>query len=72
MLQVWFDKLLAMDKTPEEMVIRSDYMWFVLLMLQIKRICEPFNKLPPPHLLPLKKFVVTGFRIMGVVLLFVC
>ncbi|VEN47202.1 unnamed protein product [Callosobruchus maculatus] len=57
MLQVWFDKLMAMDKTPEEMVIRSDYMWFVLLMLQSKRIWEPFNKLPPPQLLPLKKFV---------------
>lgn len=58
MIQTWFDKLIDMDKTTEQMVIRSDYMWFILLMLQSKKIREPFNKLPPPQLVPLKKFVV--------------
>ncbi|KAJ8919143.1 hypothetical protein NQ315_012128 [Exocentrus adspersus] len=57
MIQTWFDKLMEMDKTTEEMVIRSDYMWFILLMLQSKKIREPFNKLPPAQLVPLKKFV---------------
>ncbi|XP_018562406.1 uncharacterized protein LOC108904369 [Anoplophora glabripennis] len=57
MIQTWFDKLIDMDKTTEQMVIRSDYMWFILLMLQSKKIREPFNKLPPPQLVPLKKFV---------------
>ncbi|KAH1022361.1 hypothetical protein HUJ04_011776 [Dendroctonus ponderosae] len=57
MIQLWFNKLEHMDKTMEQMVIRSDYMWFILLMLQSRRIREPFNQLPPRHVVPLRKFV---------------
>lgn len=58
MIQLWFDKLQQMNKTLDQIVIRSDYMWFILLMLQNRRIREPFTKLPPQHVVPLKKFVV--------------
>lgn len=60
MIQLWFDKLSHMDKTVEQMVIRSDYMWFILLMLQSRRIREPFTQLPPHHVGPLRKFVVSS------------
>ncbi|CAH1175888.1 unnamed protein product [Phaedon cochleariae] len=57
LIELWFDKLLEMDKTVDQMIIRSDYMWFILLMLQSKKVKEPFTRLPPSNLLPLKKFV---------------
>ena len=57
MMQVWIDKLLSMDKSTDQMLMRSDYMWFLLLMMQSKRIREPFTKLPPTELPPLKKIV---------------
>ncbi|KAH1022380.1 hypothetical protein HUJ04_011793 [Dendroctonus ponderosae] len=38
MIQLWFDELEHMDKTIDQMVIRSDYMWFILMMLQSRRI----------------------------------
>ncbi|XP_023013753.1 uncharacterized protein [Leptinotarsa decemlineata] len=57
MIELWFDKLLEMDKNIDQMVIRSDYMWFILLMLQNRRVREPFCRLPPANLAPLKKFV---------------
>lgn len=64
-LQLWFDKLLEMNKTREQMIIRSDYMWFLLLMLQGKRIREPFSKLPPLKLPPLKHFVVSNLILVS-------
>ncbi|XP_030757458.1 uncharacterized protein LOC115883262 [Sitophilus oryzae] len=57
MIQLWFDKLINMDRNVEQMIIRSDYMWFILLMLQGRKLRDPFTKLPPIHLPPLKKFV---------------
>ncbi|CAG9859300.1 unnamed protein product [Phyllotreta striolata] len=57
LISIWFDKLMDMDKSVEEIIIRSDYMWFILLMMQSKRIREPFNRLPPTNVQPLKKFV---------------
>lgn len=59
MIELWFDKLAEMDKTTDQVVIRSDYMWFILLMLQNKKVREPFTKLPPHNLVPLKRFVVS-------------
>ncbi|XP_057666881.1 uncharacterized protein LOC130900358 [Diorhabda carinulata] len=56
-ISIWLDKLYDMDKNVEEMLIRSDYMWFILLMIQGKKILNPFTKLPPTTLVPLKKFV---------------
>ncbi|XP_050312279.1 uncharacterized protein LOC126747585 [Anthonomus grandis grandis] len=56
-IQLWFDKLNHMDKTCDQMVIRSDYMWFILLMLQNRKVREPFDQLPPPQVPPLKNFV---------------
>ncbi|KAJ8977726.1 hypothetical protein NQ317_019400 [Molorchus minor] len=57
MIGLWIDKLLDMDKTMEQMVIRSDYMWFILA----RKSREPFSKLPPAELVPLKKFVELKF-----------
>ncbi|KAL1490769.1 hypothetical protein ABEB36_013413 [Hypothenemus hampei] len=57
MIQLWFDKLEHMNKTLEEIIIRSDYMWFILLMLQNRKIKDPFTQLPPHQVLPLKKFI---------------
>ncbi|XP_072397724.1 uncharacterized protein [Diabrotica undecimpunctata] len=57
MISIWFDKLLEMNKNMEEMLIRSDYMWFILLMMQSRKIRDPFITLPPTNLVPLKKFV---------------
>ncbi|KAF7285165.1 uncharacterized protein LOC143191280 [Rhynchophorus ferrugineus] len=57
MIQLWLDKLEFMNKNLEQMITRSDYMWFILLMLQNRRVREPFSKLPPAHIPALKKFV---------------
>ncbi|CAH1114252.1 unnamed protein product [Psylliodes chrysocephalus] len=57
LISIWFDKLLEMNKSVEEMIIRSDYMWFILLMMQSRKIREPFTRLPPTNMQPLKKFV---------------
>ncbi|XP_017774200.1 PREDICTED: uncharacterized protein LOC108560970 [Nicrophorus vespilloides] len=54
-LQLWLDKLHEMDENSDEMSIRNEYMWFLLLQLQNKRIIQPFNKSPPNlKLKPLK------------------
>ncbi|KAB0802060.1 hypothetical protein PPYR_04246 [Photinus pyralis] len=53
----WLDKLHDMDKTMEEMAVRNDYMWFLLLMLQSKKVTEPFSNIPPPELKPLRKIL---------------
>ncbi|KAF5295132.1 hypothetical protein FQA39_LY13283 [Lamprigera yunnana] len=52
-IRMWLDKLHEMDNTPEEMTIRNDYMWFLLLMLQSKKVTDPFNNAPPHELSPL-------------------
>ncbi|XP_060525058.1 uncharacterized protein LOC132701277 [Cylas formicarius] len=57
MVQVWCDKLDKMGDSVEEAAIRSDYMWFLLAMLRCGRVCEPFRKLPPSRLPPLKQFI---------------
>ncbi|KAF2881076.1 hypothetical protein ILUMI_25097 [Ignelater luminosus] len=42
----WLYKLHEINGPPEQMSIRNDYMWFMLLMLQSKRITEPFKNEP--------------------------
>ncbi|KAI4457433.1 hypothetical protein MML48_7g00003693 [Holotrichia oblita] len=46
-VRVWFNKLHVMDRSAEDMKRRNEYMWFLLLMLQNKRLQPPFNKGPP-------------------------
>ena len=48
-----------MDNEPEEMVVRNDYMWFLLLVLQSQKITMPFDRLPPAgKLRPLQQILV--------------
>ncbi|CAH0553115.1 unnamed protein product [Brassicogethes aeneus] len=64
MLQLWIDKLTETNSSLEKIVIRNDYMWFILLMLQKKKIRKPFNQLPPSEILPLNEVIVpTGINI---------
>lgn len=57
-IRVWLDKLHDIDGSPEEMNNRNEYMWFLLLMLQNKKITIPFNKMPPTHSLrPLREIL---------------
>ncbi|KAJ8977737.1 hypothetical protein NQ317_019412 [Molorchus minor] len=51
-LRLWFDKLLTLGKTQVQKEIRNDFMWFILLMLQCKKIREPFNSIPPADVPP--------------------
>ncbi|XP_069703383.1 uncharacterized protein [Periplaneta americana] len=46
-VNLWLEKLDKMNSCPEEMTIRNDYIWFLLLMMQNQRLTVPFNKLPP-------------------------
>lgn len=57
-MRAWLDKLHEMDGDPEEMNIRNDYMWFLLLVLQNKRVTVPFNALPPGEIKPLRDILV--------------
>ncbi|KAJ8975757.1 hypothetical protein NQ317_002502 [Molorchus minor] len=59
MIRIWFDKLLSIGMTTKQKEIRNDFMWFILLMLQCRKIREPFNGIPPAVLPPLKQFVPT-------------
>nr|CAI5851719.1 unnamed protein product [Callosobruchus analis] len=36
---------------------KNEYVWFILLMLQCKKVREPFNGAPPPELEPLRDIV---------------
>lgn len=58
----WFDRLVEMKRTPQELEIRKDYMLFILLMLQSQKIKPPFTESPPENVLPLKEFVVCYFK----------
>ncbi|XP_057654610.1 uncharacterized protein LOC130892920 [Diorhabda carinulata] len=58
-MRIWFDKMLELDKTDKEKSIRNEYMWFMLLMLQVRKIREPFNKLPPNEIGDLRDLVPT-------------
>ncbi|GJQ69490.1 hypothetical protein Trydic_g6595 [Trypoxylus dichotomus] len=46
-VRVWLNKLHVMDRHAAEMKIRNEYMWFLLLMLQNKRLQPPFSRIPP-------------------------
>ncbi|XP_066138238.1 uncharacterized protein [Euwallacea fornicatus] len=56
-LREWFAKLVELTSTPEEIEIRNDYMWFMLMMLQCQRIREPFKRSPPKKIEPLRDLV---------------
>ncbi|XP_025832230.1 uncharacterized protein LOC108735995 [Agrilus planipennis] len=56
-MRAWLDKLLDTEEDPEQLTIRNDYMWFLLLMIQSKRVTVPFNKPPPSQLVPLKEIL---------------
>ncbi|KAL1490770.1 hypothetical protein ABEB36_013414 [Hypothenemus hampei] len=58
-LRKWFMKLLELKNTPKEIEIRNEYMWFLLMMLQCQKICEPFNRPPPCFIAPLRDLVDT-------------
>lgn len=51
-----------MDADSEEMTLRNDYMWFLLLMLQNKKLSAPFDKMPPSELRPIRDIVVSIVR----------
>ncbi|XP_044761207.1 uncharacterized protein LOC123318609 [Coccinella septempunctata] len=56
----WLDKLADMDQNDDEITLRHEYMWFLLLMMETRKIREPFNMLPPKDLVPLKDAVPTN------------
>ncbi|XP_045461413.1 uncharacterized protein LOC123671548 [Harmonia axyridis] len=56
----WLDRLADMDQSDDELTLRHEYMWFLLLMMETKKIREPFNVLPPKELVPLKDAVPTN------------
>lgn len=47
-----------MDGEPEDLNIRNDYMWFLLLVLQNKKVAAPFDSLPPGIIKPLREILV--------------
>jgi hypothetical protein len=57
-IRIWFDVLAELDQTQQEMAIRNEYIWFILLMLQNNRIEEYFKELPPRKILPLRDVLV--------------
>uniref|UniRef100_A0A6P7GG55 Uncharacterized protein LOC114342089 isoform X1 n=1 Tax=Diabrotica virgifera virgifera TaxID=50390 RepID=A0A6P7GG55_DIAVI len=59
MMRCWFDKMLELDKTEKQKEIRNEYMWFMLLMLQVRKVREPFNKVPPNVIGDLRDLVPT-------------
>lgn len=46
-LRLWILKLHEIDGETEILKIRNEYMWFLLLVLQTKRITPPFTTDPP-------------------------
>uniref|UniRef100_A0A4P6DAJ1 DUF4485 domain-containing protein n=1 Tax=Rhodnius prolixus TaxID=13249 RepID=A0A4P6DAJ1_RHOPR len=46
-LALWMKKLTTQCDTPEEMSLRNEYVWYLLVMLQSGAIGTPFNKPPP-------------------------
>nr|CAH7734184.1 unnamed protein product [Callosobruchus chinensis] len=54
-IRLRLDKLMQTDKTKDHKQIRNKYVWFILLMLQCKKVREPFNGTPPPELAPLRR-----------------
>lgn len=57
-IRAWLEQLHRMDADSDEMTIRNDYMWFLLLMLQNKKLRSPFSKMPPRELRPIRDVVV--------------
>lgn len=56
---MWLQKLTETDGEPEELTTRNEYMWFLLLTLQNRKITVPFSSEPPSGpLRPLKEFLV--------------
>ncbi|XP_075228152.1 uncharacterized protein LOC142328332 [Lycorma delicatula] len=43
----WIQRLEEMNHTPEQLLYRSHYMWFILLVMQKGQITPPFNRDPP-------------------------
>ncbi|KAJ3666325.1 hypothetical protein Zmor_001775 [Zophobas morio] len=56
-IRIWFDVLAELNENEEEMNIRNEYIWFILLMLQNNKIEDFFKELPPRKVLPLKKAI---------------
>ncbi|KYB29081.1 hypothetical protein TcasGA2_TC032055 [Tribolium castaneum] len=54
-IRIWFDVLADLDSSEQELAIRNEYIWFILLMLQNNKIEEYFKDLPPRKVLPLRK-----------------
>ncbi|KAK9503906.1 hypothetical protein O3M35_010368 [Rhynocoris fuscipes] len=48
----WAKKLSEPCNTPDEMSVRNEYAWYLLVMLQSGQIGQPFNASPPPGNLP--------------------
>lgn len=48
-----------MDANTDEMTLRNDYMWYLLLMLQNKKLSTPFDHEPPRELKPIRDIVVS-------------
>lgn len=58
-IRAWLEQLHRMDANSEEMTLRNDYMWFLLLMLQNKKLSTPFDRMPPRELRPIRDIVVS-------------
>lgn len=61
-LQAWVDKLVNMNKSLDEMMIRNNYMWFLLIMLKTRKARTPFNKLPPQKLGIFSEIIVSSIN----------
>ncbi|XP_075230630.1 uncharacterized protein LOC142329758 [Lycorma delicatula] len=46
-IEKWLHRLEEMNHTPEQLLYRSHYMWFLLLVMQRGKLTTPFNQSPP-------------------------
>lgn len=59
---MWFDVLSDLGSNPEELAIRNEYIWFILLMLQNNKVEDYFKDLPPGNILPLRQTLVMTLK----------
>lgn len=71
MIKEWIKKLYQMCSTNEEMKLRNDYLWFLVVQLQSGHLDEPFLRLPVQKLVvPIAQAVVVIQNLTIIVLLY--
>lgn len=51
----WIQKLLKMNETENDQILRNDYIWLLLTQLQIGKLTKPFLGNPVKNLAPISK-----------------